>query len=260
MRLSKTLLGRAQRTAARASTVIQRSQVLGSATIGDTAAGLGMTVAYAGTGSSPSLAHSGMGLGLAAVHGLRGAAFLWSGLKVSAQEASSEAGQVRRQQRFGVALGEGLLAAGNLAGALGAGMWAAPMLLGGVAVNLGADFLYRSHFEGSNSADHGKPLTLSTSQKVLDGMDALAMGSLLLGQGSSLALADGLSHVAVAGACYAGKGNFAKDNTHSRHSKGYGHAMQAVGLAAAAGGAGWMSAVPVLAGGLTTNLQDLRDQ
>ena len=55
------------------------------------------------------------------------------------------------------------------------------------------------------------------------------------------------------------RGGIAAANTHSQHSKGYAHAMLAAGMFASAAGAGALAAVPLLAGAIGTNLQDLRD-
>jgi hypothetical protein len=227
-----------------AAASLARLDVLGSATIADTVAGLGMAASQAVGAESPVL-----NLALAGVHGLRGAAFL-----------AGARGKKGRQleQRLGVALGEGLLAAGNILAGAGQSAWSIPVLLAGAALNLVCDYRYRKAYEappGKLTAAHWSP-----GQKLVNAGDT-AIGLLDLGScGGFLSNAcGGLAHLGLAAACYAGVAGVASPNTHSRHSKGYGHAMIAAGMLAGAAGAGPWVLVPMLAGAVGINLQDLRD-
>ena len=223
---------------------LNRTEALGTATITDTVAALGVAVSAACGVESPIL-----NLSLAGVHGLRGAAFLMG--------AKGKSG-VQLQQRLGVAVGETLMATGNVLAALGQSAWSIPVVLTGAALNLVADYRYRSSHEAGTEP---KPLlTWSAKQTWVNAGDA-AIGLSMLSPGPAV-IGGGLGalgHLGLAAACYTGKGGIAAANTHSQHSKGYAHAMLAAGMFATAAGAGCLAAVPLLAGAIGTNLQDLRD-
>ena len=226
---------------------LQKLDVLGSCTIGDSFAAVGMAAAHT-LAESPNVF---LGCGMAAVHGARGAAFLLA--------AKGKSG-VALQQRLGVAAGEGLMAVGNLMGAFGAGALCIPVMVAGASINLVADYRYRTAWENPEKPAVKPGPLLGTFQKSLNVADvAVAASSSSV---PALGIAAGVGHVGMAAACYMGKGNLAANNTHSQHSKGYGHAMTAVGHLASAfgsGSAGW-ALVPILAGMSTTNLQDFRDR
>lgn len=219
---------------------------LSAATVTDTVAALGVAGSQLAGAEIPVL-----NFALAGVHGLRSLAFL---------AASKGKSGLQLQQRLGVAAGEGLMAAGNMAAGCGGGAWSVPLLLTGAAVNLIADYRYRTAHEAPSGEKPASP-SFSQSQKLFNLGDAalttaaLVPGTSLLGGGLG-----GVGHLGLAAACYMGKGGIASKNTHSQHSKGYAHAMMAAGLIASAVQPGnpWFL-VPVLAGSLGTNLQDLRD-
>lgn len=100
---------------------------------------VGLPVCDLGLGLADTFSHNPvvpeMGLGVAALHALRGAAFLAS--------AHHQSG-VRLEQRLGIAGGSALLAAGHVLGAMGAGAWCLPVLAAGTAVSTIADYRYRS--------------------------------------------------------------------------------------------------------------------
>ena len=220
--------------------------VLGAATITDTVAALGVAGSQLAGAETPVL-----NFAMAGVHGLRSLAFLAA--------AKGKSG-VQLQQRLGVAAGEGLMAVGNLAAGFGGGTWSIPLLLTGATVNLIADYRYRTAYEAPPGEQPEAP-RFSGSQKIFNLGDA-ALTTAALNPCTSMVGGGlgALGHLGLAAACYAGKGGIAAKNTHSQHSKGYAHAMMAAGLIASAAqpGNGWFM-LPVLAGALGTNLQDLRD-
>lgn len=223
---------------------LSKTEALGTATITDTVAALGVAVSQACGVESPIL-----NLSLAGVHGLRGAAFLMG--------AKGKSG-VQLQQRLGVAVGEGLMATGNVLAALGQSTWSIPVVLTGATVNLVADYRYRSNHDAGTEP---KPLPVFSAKQTWVNAGDAAIGLSMLSPGTAM-IGSGLGalgHLGLAAACYTGKGGIAAANTHSQHSKGYAHAMLAAGMFASAAGAGALAAVPLLAGAIGTNLQDLRD-
>jgi len=224
---------------------LAKLEVLGSATIADTTAALGVAASQACGAQTPVL-----NVAMAGIHGLRAAAFL--------ANARGKTGH-QLQQRMGVAIGEGLMAAGNALAFFGQDALSIPVLVAGAGVNLVADYRYRSAHESDSEKAAPAP-TLGKIQKAVDLGDAALTLSTLSPQTSLVGgfLGAG-AHLGMSVACYAGKGGLAADNTHSEHSKGYAHAMMAAGMIAAAAGSGGWSLVPILSGSVGLNLQDIRD-
>ena len=118
---------------------LEKLEVLGSATIADTTAALGVAASQACGAQTPVL-----NAAMAGVHGLRALAFL--------ANARGKTG-VQLQQRIGVAAGEGLMAAGNALAMMGHGSLSIPVLVAGAGVNLVADYRYRTaHDSGPPSS------------------------------------------------------------------------------------------------------------
>lgn len=224
---------------------LEKLEVLGSATISDTAAALGVAASQALGAQTPVL-----NAAMAGVHGLRAAAFL--------ANARGKKG-VQLEQRIGVAVGEGLMAAGNALAVLGHGTLSIPVLVAGAGINLVADYRYRTAHQPAPKPSVPAP-AWSTSQKFVNLGDSALTLATLSSQGALAGGAIGAAaHLGMSVACYAGKGGLAAKNTHSEHSKGYAHAMMAAGMIAAAAGSGGWSLIPVLSGSLGVNLQDIRD-
>lgn len=78
-----------------------------------------------------------LGIGMAAVHGARGAGHLLA--------AVDESG-LRLQHRLSVAAGEALLAGGYIAGVNGAGAWSLPFMAAGMLINTVSDYRYRDRY------------------------------------------------------------------------------------------------------------------
>lgn len=211
---------------------------LGSVTVGNVVTDLSMGLAH-------SFGHNSlipaMGLGMAALHAARGAAFLW--------EARGKEG-VLLQHRLGTAAGEGLVALGNVLGAAGAGPLCLPLIVSGTALTAASDYRYRKHFQ----IDAPLQSSLSSTQASAGLVDGTLGACYLIGS-NPLGYAAGLAHGVAAAKYYLGH----EGDKHSRHSKGFGNAMLAAAHLAGACGAGPWALGPLLGGMLTVQLQDQRD-
>jgi len=98
---------------------------------------LGFDLADMGMGAGFTVSQnpqfSGLGIGMAAIHGARGVGHLF---------AAADTSGLVLQHRLSIAAGEALLAGGHLVGANGGGIWSLPLIGAGMLLNTVSDYRY----------------------------------------------------------------------------------------------------------------------